>query len=90
MWAPTIGVIVAVLASNFMGDGLRDAADPYTRQARGEATPGREAALPTGHNRRLLQKPGFWDLVSCRFQGSVRVIYRQSYNRVGSGRASCC
>jgi peptide/nickel transport system permease protein len=26
---PTIPVIIAVLAFNFMGDGLRDAADPY-------------------------------------------------------------
>ena len=26
---PAVGVIVAVLALNFLGDGLRDAADPY-------------------------------------------------------------
>ena len=26
---PAIAVIVAVLAFNFMGDGIRDAADPY-------------------------------------------------------------
>jgi peptide/nickel transport system permease protein len=26
---PVVPVIVAVLAFNFMGDGLRDAADPY-------------------------------------------------------------
>jgi peptide/nickel transport system permease protein len=26
---PAIPVIVAVLAFNFLGDGLRDAADPY-------------------------------------------------------------
>jgi peptide/nickel transport system permease protein len=26
---PSVGVIVAVLAFNFMGDGIRDAADPY-------------------------------------------------------------
>ena len=26
---PAVPVIVAVLAFNFMGDGLRDAADPY-------------------------------------------------------------
>jgi peptide/nickel transport system permease protein len=26
---PTVPVIVAVLAFNFLGDGLRDAADPY-------------------------------------------------------------
>lgn len=31
MWAPTTAVIIAVLAFNFMGDGLRDAADPYAR-----------------------------------------------------------
>jgi peptide/nickel transport system permease protein len=28
---PALGVVVAVLALNFLGDGLRDAADPYTR-----------------------------------------------------------
>ncbi len=28
---PAVGVIVAVLALNFFGDGLRDAADPYSR-----------------------------------------------------------
>jgi peptide/nickel transport system permease protein len=27
---PSIFVIVAILAFNFVGDGLRDAADPYT------------------------------------------------------------
>jgi peptide/nickel transport system permease protein len=26
---PALGVVVAVLALNFLGDGLRDAADPY-------------------------------------------------------------
>ena len=26
---PSIPVIIAVLAFNFMGDGIRDAADPY-------------------------------------------------------------
>jgi len=31
MWAPAASVIVAVLAFNFLGDGLRDAADPYAR-----------------------------------------------------------
>jgi peptide/nickel transport system permease protein len=31
MWAPAVCVVVAVLAFNFMGDGLRDAADPYAR-----------------------------------------------------------
>ncbi len=29
--APGIVVVVAVLAFNFMGDGMRDAADPYSR-----------------------------------------------------------
>jgi peptide/nickel transport system permease protein len=28
---PAIAVIIAVLAFNFVGDGLRDAADPYAR-----------------------------------------------------------
>jgi peptide/nickel transport system permease protein len=28
---PAVPVIVAVLAFNFLGDGLRDAADPYAR-----------------------------------------------------------
>jgi peptide/nickel transport system permease protein len=28
---PAVPVIVAVLAFNFLGDGLRDAADPYGR-----------------------------------------------------------
>jgi peptide/nickel transport system permease protein len=28
---PAIAVVIAVLAFNFMGDGLRDAADPYAR-----------------------------------------------------------
>ncbi len=31
VFAPAICVIVAVLAFNFVGDGLRDAADPYAR-----------------------------------------------------------
>ncbi len=31
LFLPGIAVIVAVLAFNFLGDGLRDAADPYTR-----------------------------------------------------------
>jgi peptide/nickel transport system permease protein len=31
MWAPAASVIIIVLAFNFMGDGLRDAADPYAR-----------------------------------------------------------
>jgi len=26
-----LAVVVAVLAFNFLGDGVRDAADPYTR-----------------------------------------------------------
>ena len=29
LFAPGIAVVVAVLALNFVGDGLRDAADPY-------------------------------------------------------------
>jgi peptide/nickel transport system permease protein len=28
---PAVPVIIAVLAFNFLGDGLRDAADPYAR-----------------------------------------------------------
>jgi peptide/nickel transport system permease protein len=28
---PALPVIVAVMAFNFLGDGLRDAADPYGR-----------------------------------------------------------
>ena len=31
---PVIPVILVVLAFNFMGDGLRDAADPYSSAAR--------------------------------------------------------
>jgi peptide/nickel transport system permease protein len=31
MWLPVICVVTVVLAFNFMGDGLRDAADPYAR-----------------------------------------------------------
>jgi peptide/nickel transport system permease protein len=31
VFAPAIAVIVSVLAFNFLGDGLRDAADPYAR-----------------------------------------------------------
>ena len=27
--APGVAIIIAVLALNFLGDGLRDAADPY-------------------------------------------------------------
>jgi peptide/nickel transport system permease protein len=29
MLVPVVPVVVAVLAFNFLGDGLRDAADPY-------------------------------------------------------------
>jgi peptide/nickel transport system permease protein len=29
LW-PAVAVVVTVLALNFLGDGLRDAADPYT------------------------------------------------------------
>jgi peptide/nickel transport system permease protein len=28
---PALSVVVVILAFNFMGDGLRDAADPYAR-----------------------------------------------------------
>jgi peptide/nickel transport system permease protein len=31
LWGPAVAVVVVVLAMNFMGDGLRDAADPYSR-----------------------------------------------------------
>ena len=31
VFAPAIAVIISVLAFNFLGDGLRDAADPYAR-----------------------------------------------------------
>jgi peptide/nickel transport system permease protein len=29
LFAPGVAIVIAVLALNFMGDGLRDAADPY-------------------------------------------------------------
>ena len=29
LFAPGAAVVIAVLALNFLGDGLRDAADPY-------------------------------------------------------------
>jgi peptide/nickel transport system permease protein len=31
LFLPGICVVLAVLAFNFLGDGLRDAADPYAR-----------------------------------------------------------
>jgi peptide/nickel transport system permease protein len=31
MWAPAVCVVTVVLAFSFMGDGMRDAADPYAR-----------------------------------------------------------
>lgn len=31
VFTPVIFIVVAILAFNFLGDGLRDAADPYTR-----------------------------------------------------------
>ncbi len=31
VFSPVIFIVVAILAFNFLGDGLRDAADPYTR-----------------------------------------------------------
>jgi peptide/nickel transport system permease protein len=30
LFTPGIAVVVAILALNFLGDGLRDAADPYS------------------------------------------------------------
>jgi peptide/nickel transport system permease protein len=31
MFLPGLTVVIAVLTFNFVGDGLRDAADPYSR-----------------------------------------------------------
>jgi peptide/nickel transport system permease protein len=31
LMAPALVLVLAILAYNFLGDGLRDAADPYTR-----------------------------------------------------------
>jgi peptide/nickel transport system permease protein len=31
VFAPAIAVVLTVFAYNFLGDGLRDAADPYAR-----------------------------------------------------------
>jgi peptide/nickel transport system permease protein len=31
LFAPGIFIVIAVLAFNFVGDGIRDAADPYAR-----------------------------------------------------------
>ncbi|MEZ4729941.1 MAG: ABC transporter permease [Caldilineaceae bacterium] len=31
VFSPVAFIVVAILAFNFLGDGLRDAADPYTR-----------------------------------------------------------
>jgi peptide/nickel transport system permease protein len=31
VFSPVIFIVIAILAFNFLGDGLRDAADPYTR-----------------------------------------------------------
>jgi peptide/nickel transport system permease protein len=38
---PVVPVILVVLAFNFLGEGLRDAADPYTsgEEASGDADP---------------------------------------------------
>ncbi len=50
---PAVPVIVAVMAFNFLGDGLRDAADPYGRCRRGlrplrrRRASARSAASPT-------------------------------------------
>lgn len=32
LFAPGVAIVIAVLAFNFMGDGLRDAADPYNQE----------------------------------------------------------
>ena len=34
LFSPGIAVIIAVLSLNFLGDGLRDAADPYAQEGR--------------------------------------------------------
>jgi peptide/nickel transport system permease protein len=34
LFVPGIAVCIAVLALNFLGDGLRDAADPYAQEGR--------------------------------------------------------
>lgn len=34
LFAPGVAVVIAVLALNFLGDGLRDAADPYAQEGR--------------------------------------------------------
>jgi peptide/nickel transport system permease protein len=34
LFAPGAAVCLAVLALNFLGDGLRDAADPYAQEGR--------------------------------------------------------
>ena len=34
LFAPGLAVCLAVLALNFLGDGLRDAADPYAQEGR--------------------------------------------------------
>ena len=31
LFAPGVAVVLAVIALNFLGDGLRDAADPYNK-----------------------------------------------------------
>jgi len=31
LMSPAVVVVISVLALNFLGDGLRDAADPYSR-----------------------------------------------------------
>ena len=31
VFTPVLFIVAAILAFNFMGDGLRDASDPYTR-----------------------------------------------------------
>ena len=34
LFSPGVAVCIAVLALNFLGDGLRDAADPYAQEGR--------------------------------------------------------
>ncbi len=30
VFSPAVAIVIAILAFNFLGDGLRDASDPYT------------------------------------------------------------
>src|SRR4029453_2017356 len=51
---PAVPVIIAVMAFNFLGDGLRDAADPYGRRGPVDASvfPGSEDLLHAGRGHR--------------------------------------